>query len=117
MQYQEFEKAVDQLTEIANLPAASKAPEFLYDKIRAYLLLSRCYRQLGNFESAEGAIRLALELDGSDPLLHRELGYVYVALQRNTEAAEAFEDYLKRAPAAQDAGTIKNLINRLVIPE
>ncbi|MCB9253355.1 MAG: tetratricopeptide repeat protein [Bdellovibrionaceae bacterium] len=117
MQYQEFEKAVDQLTEIANLPAASKAPEFLYDKIRAYLLLSRCYRQLGNFESAEGAIRLALDLDASDPLLHRELGYVYVALQRNTEAAQAFEDYLKRAPAAQDAGTIKNLINRLVIPE
>jgi len=117
MDYQKFELAVTELTEVTNLPPVSKAPEFAYEKIRAYLLLSRCYRAMSKYESAEGTIRLALETDPDDPELHRELGYVYHALQRDKESVRAFEFYLNRNPAARDAEAIKGMIQNMVIDE
>lgn len=117
MKYEMFQKAVDELKKISNLPSLAKAPEFVYDKIRGYLLLSRCYRALNKPESAEAAIALAVEIDEADPELQRELGYVYYALQRDKESVRAFEKYLKRKPAAQDAVTIQGLINKLRIEQ
>ncbi len=117
MGYEKFDLAVTELTEVTNLPSLSKAPEFLYDKIRGYLLLSRCYRAQNKPESAEGTIKLALEIDNSDPELHRELGYVYYAMQRDKEGVREFEAYLNRNPAARDAATIKGLIQQMMIEE
>jgi tetratricopeptide (TPR) repeat protein len=115
MKYDRLDNAITELTEIANLPSTSKAPEFTYDKIRSYLLLSRCFRAQNKFDSAEGAIRLALENDSEDPELHRELGYVYHGLQRDKEAVKAFEFYLTRNPAATDSASIRSLIDTLQI--
>jgi len=117
MEYEKFDLAVLELTEVTNLPSLAKAPEYLYDKIRGYLLLSRCYRAQNKPESAEGTIKLALEIDATDPELHRELGYVYYALQRDKEGVRAFESYLTRNPAARDAATIKGLIQQMMIEE
>lgn len=117
MDYKKYEDAVTELTEITNLPSLSKAPEYVYDKIKAFVLLARCYRLLGRYESAEASILLALDIDPEDPVLHRELGYVYVAMQRNIEAVAEFRNYLSRSPAADDAEGIKRLMDKLVIPE
>lgn len=110
------EEAITELTEVANLPTLAK-PEAAYEKVRAYLLLSRAYRTLNQFESAEGTIHLALDIDANDPELHRELGYVYYGEQRPNEAVKAFEYYLNRNPAATDANTIRSLIRNSVIDE
>ncbi len=96
-------------------PPVSKAPEFYHDKIRSFLLLSRCFRAQNKADSAESAIRLAMDLDPNDPELHRELGYVYYALQRDKEGVKAFEFYLSRNPAARDADVIKGLIQKIMI--
>jgi tetratricopeptide (TPR) repeat protein len=116
MDFGKFEPAVLELTDITNLPALAK-PESAYEKVRAFLLLSRCYRELNRFDSAEGTIRLALETDPDDPELHRELGYVYHGLQRDKEAVAAFQFYLNRSPAASDAVTIKAIIQNSIIDE
>ena len=56
MKYEQFEKAIERLQLVSNLPSLNKAPEFVYDKIRAYLLLSRSYRNINKAESAEAAV-------------------------------------------------------------
>jgi tetratricopeptide (TPR) repeat protein len=117
MEYERYDDAVKELTKVANLPSLSKAPEFVYDKIRGYLLLSRCYRAKNELDSAEGAIKLALEIDSNDPELHRELGYVYYAEQRDKEGVKAFQYYLTKNPAARDADTIRGLISKMQIDD
>ena len=117
IEYEKYDDAISQLKKITNLPPAGQAPEFKAEKIRAYLLLSRCYRAKSQPDSGEASIRLALALDPHDPELHRELGYVYYAMQRDKEGVREFEMYLERSPAARDAAVIKGLIKKMVIEE
>lgn len=117
MEYKKYEKAAKGLAEVTNLPSLTKAPENVYDKVRAYLLLSRCYRALSRSDSAEGAIRLALQIDPDDAELHKELGYVYVSLQRDRDAVQAFKVFLSRKPAEKDAEQVRRWIKKLEIPE
>jgi len=115
MFYEKWEDAVTTITDVTNLPSLKNAPEYLYDKIRGYLLLSRCYRMLTRPESALAAVSLALDLDPEDPELHRERGYDYYALQRDQEGVKDFQYYLSRTPAAQDAETVRGLIQQMQI--
>jgi tetratricopeptide (TPR) repeat protein len=117
MEYARYDEAITELRRVTGLPSSTQAPELKGEKIRAYLLLSRCYRAKTQPESAEGAVKLALQLDANDPELHRELGYVYYSLQRDKEGVREFEYYLERSPAAQDAGAIRGLIKRMMIEE
>ncbi len=117
MEYENFDKAIEELKKVTALPSLSQAPEFKAEKTRAYLLLSRCYRAKNLPESGEAAIHLALSIDANDPELHRELGYVYYAMQRDKEGVKEFEIYLERNPAATDATAIRGLIKRMTIEE
>ena len=72
MEYEMYDKAIKELKKVTNLPPVSKAPEFYHDKIRAFLLLSRCFRAQNKADSAEAAIKLAIDLDQNDPELHRD---------------------------------------------
>ncbi len=117
LDYERFDAAIAELKKVTNLPSAEQAPEFKAEKIRAYLLLSRCYRAKSQFENAEAAVRLAITQDANDPELHRELGYVYYSMQRDVEGVKAFEFYLERNPAARDAPAIRNLIKKMVIEQ
>ncbi len=116
-EYRRFDEAVRELSHITTLPNRARAPEFTADKTRAYLWLSRVQRARNQYEGAEGAIRLALELGPNDPDLLKEQGFVYQGQRRDKEAAAAFESYLKRSPTAVDAEEIKKLIDALVIEE
>lgn len=111
------DRAIEELTHITRLPSPKENVEYTYDKIRAYLLLSRCYRKLEKFSSAEGAIRVALEMDNKAPELNKELGYVLLGLQRDKEAAAQFQIYLERNPAAEDISTIKMILQQIAIEE
>ncbi len=126
LDYEKFDDAIVELKKVSSLPSSAQAPEYRTEKIRAYLLLSRCYRSKKQPESAESAMKLAMSLDSSDPMkpelstdpeLHRELGYVYYLMQRDTEGVKEFEYYLERNPAARDSATIKGLIKKMVIEE
>jgi cytochrome c-type biogenesis protein CcmH/NrfG len=117
MEYEKYDLAVAELTKVSNLPSVAKAPEYIYDKIRGYLLLSRCYRLQGKLDGAEGAIRLALEIDGNDPELHRELGYVFYAQQRDKEGVKEFRRYINGNPTARDVDAIKGLIQKMEIED
>jgi tetratricopeptide (TPR) repeat protein len=117
MDYARYDEAITELRRVTGLPATAQAPELKGEKIRAYLLLSRCYRAKAQPESAEGAVKLALQMDSNDPELHRELGYVYYSMQRDKEGVREFEYYLERAPAAQDVSAIRGLIKRMMIEE
>src|SRR5690606_12847861 len=102
MHFKEWDKAVDMLSRVTNLPSPEKAPQFREQKMQAYLLLSKSFRAKRKPVSAEGAIRLALRIDPKNPELHRKLGYVYYAQQRDKEGVEAFEYFLKETPKARD---------------
>lgn len=117
MEYEMFDKAITELSRVSNLPSVAKSPQYFQDKVRAYLLLSRCFRAQNRNDSAEAAIKLALDLDSNDPELHRELGYVYYALQRDKEGVKAFNFYLSRSPAATDGEVIRGLIQKMMIEE
>jgi tetratricopeptide (TPR) repeat protein len=114
MEYEKYDLAIQELAKVTNLPSETKAPEYKRDRMRAFLLLSGCYRAQSKAENAEGAIKMALSLEPTEPELHRELGYVYYTEQRFGEAAKAFQFYLSRVPAASDAPTIKALIKKTV---
>lgn len=58
-----------------------------------------------------------MDVDPNDPELHRELGYVYLALQRNREGVKEFEIYIQRNPAGADVENIKRLIKTMAIEE
>jgi tetratricopeptide (TPR) repeat protein len=117
MQFQKYDNAIRELSKVTNLPSIKKAPEFRYEKIRAYLLLARCYKAQTKLEGAEGAIKLAIELDPTDPELQRELGYVYYAQQRDKEGAEIFEKYLKQNPNARDTAAVKGMLQKMRIEQ
>lgn len=115
--YDKYDSAIKVLSKIVNLPGEAKAPAFRADRTQAFLQLSRSYRALNLPRNAEGAIKLALEIDKDDPELHRELGYVYHDLQRYREGVKEFELYLQRKPAGFDVESIKSLIKKMAIEE
>jgi len=117
MMYGKLPEAIEELSKITNLPPVTKAPEFVHDKIRAFLLLARVYRAQSKLEPAESAIKMALSIDNNDPELHRELGYIYYSQQRDKEGVHEFETYLEKNPAATDSQEIKQLIQNMMIEE
>jgi len=115
--YVKLPEAIEELSKMTDLPPVTKAPEFVHDKIRAFLLLARVYRAQSKLEPAESAIKMALSIDNNDPELHRELGYIYYSQQRDKEGVHEFETYLEKNPAATDSQEIKQLIQNMMIEE
>jgi len=111
------DKAIAVLTDVTNSEDLANTPQINYSKVRAYLLLSKTYRSKGQVNAAEGSIRLALQLDSTIAELHRELGYVYQALQQDKAAIRAFKEYLTRKPAEQDASDVKKMLKQLEMPK
>ncbi len=118
MRYGQYKEAVVELSKITNLPSensADKAKAAQYVKVRltAYYLLSGCYRLMAKPDLAEGAVKLGLSIDTENPLLRRELCFVYSDLQRFPEATRECESYLRRNPAAEDAERIKKKLREM----
>ena len=66
------------------------------------------------FEEAQKEFELTLSTGGENiALAHKYLGGLYMSAQKNKEAADELEKYLKLDPKAPDADRIKGTIKEL----
>ena len=70
-----------------------------------------------NQQKAEELYLRALQLDTPFPAAHRGLGMLYEKLDRKTDAANEYEEYLELAPTAIDGERIKRRIEALRRPQ
>lgn len=87
---------------------------------RAYFLLGEVYRRSGqgerSIQDAMAAYREAARLDASYADPERELGRLYRAQHRHTEARAALERYLLWRPEAVEAPIIRGYLAELEKP-
>jgi cytochrome c-type biogenesis protein CcmH/NrfG len=67
--------------------------------VTALLYLGRVYRRQQRYEQAAGALQIAARVAPRDPDVRRELGHLFLALQRPRQAAEQFRQATELAPA------------------
>ena len=73
--------------------------------------LYRKRAQPGDLALAASAYQAALREPGVSPATFRDLGTTLKRLGNNTAAQDAFREYLKRAPDANDAAMIRSYLN------
>ncbi|MFN7966571.1 MAG: tetratricopeptide repeat protein [Acidobacteriota bacterium] len=93
----------DQVMADANLPPREGAA--LHYNLAVALMDS------SNFDSAVNHLNKSLELNPGMADAYKLLGQCYLALGKNADAIKSFEAYLAGAPNADDASTIKQVIN------
>jgi cytochrome c-type biogenesis protein CcmH/NrfG len=100
-----FPEAIDAYQKALNL-----APE----NVDVMVDMGTCYRNTGQPQKAVEAYRRALAINPNHLNAHRNLGVVSAFdLGDRKTAVHAFEEYLRLAPNAQDAGQVKQLIANL----
>lgn len=95
---------------------ASKAATILAPQsINAHLLYGTILRLDKQYATSEKELKLAKTLSKDTPIaeIHWQLGLLYNKLNRNTEAADELEIFLKIQPKNPDAQKIKELIAKL----
>ncbi len=76
--------------------------------------MGTCYRRTGKPDVAVSEYRKALEINPNHPMALRNLGVVLeYDLKDNKQAIQTFEKYLQVAPNAQDAGNVKEEIEKM----
>jgi len=79
--------------------------------------MGTCYRNTGQPQKAVEAYRKALAVNPNHLNAHRNLGVVSAFdLGDRKTAVQAFEEYLRLAPNAQDAAQVRQLIANLKSP-
>lgn len=78
-----------------------------------YTSLARCYRLLGDFDSAEGMLDEAKALESGNSQIYRELGAIYEVQGKVDAAIEAYEKYLRLSPKAKDASQVQLRVKQL----
>lgn len=80
----------------------------------AHFYLGRALAYLGNFDDAEKELSTAISLGGDQMKeAHRYLGAIYHARGDDARAIAQLETYLKVAPKAEDADSVRQLIRQL----
>ena len=92
------------------IKSLEKAVTIDYGYVEALLALGRLKRRQNSFDQARELLLRALKADANNPLIHRELGYVYRAVGQGGLAAESFKTYLTLMPSATDRSEIEGLI-------
>jgi tetratricopeptide (TPR) repeat protein len=75
--------------------------------------LAQTYHRKGDEVAAVEQYLRAIELDPEDASFRLALGISYEKLQKRAEAAAAYEEYLRLAPAAPDAEKVRARIGQL----
>jgi tetratricopeptide (TPR) repeat protein len=127
---EKFTDAINQLGKVAQLPLEQnvkdkRAPTGLRKeptgyknyRLKALLLLSRCYRKLNRMEQAEGFVNSGLAIEPENLDLRLERGYVLHALGRFRDASEDFNFFLAKNPNASEATEVKQLLKDTLIEE
>jgi len=80
----------------------------------AHFYLGRALAYLGSFDDAERELNTAITLGGDQMKeAHRYLGAIYHARGDDTRAIAQLETYLRIAPNAEDAESVRQLIKQL----
>ena len=100
------------------IPAATKAAEACVtlrsDSVDAHLLYGTMLRLGGGYQDAETELKKALSLAKTpNPDIHWQLALLFNNLNRNKEAADELEAFLKISPEAADKKEIRDLIAKL----
>ena len=74
----------------------------------AHSALGRVLAKAERYEAAAAELKKAISLDATDAAAFYVLGYALRSLQRDIEAAEAYERYLELTPDATDAPQIRS---------
>lgn len=106
--------------QLNQIPAATKAAEACVtlrsDAVDAHLLYGTLLRLGGGYQEAETELKKALSLAKTPvPDIHWQLALLYNKLNRNKEAADQLEAFLKISPDAADKKEIRDLIAKLRI--
>ncbi|HEV2915544.1 MAG TPA: tetratricopeptide repeat protein, partial [Pyrinomonadaceae bacterium] len=104
-----------ELTSGAKRKAAKKREKYTPEEEERELLATPAGQEnwKTNRQKAELLYVQALELDASNPLVHRGLGMLFEKSQRNREAIREYERYLDLAPDAPDRERIKYRLENL----
>ncbi len=98
-----------------SIEAFRAATILLPKSVNAQLWYGTVLRLEEKYDNAEKALKLAKTLSKKQPIaeIHWQLALLYNKLERNEEAADELESYLKILPDSPDAKKIKDLIARL----
>jgi predicted Zn-dependent protease len=91
-----------------------RATELTSNHSLAHLYLGRVLVSLHRLNEAEKELKRVIELGGdSVPLAYRYLGALYAEAEAYPWAIEALEKYLKLAPQAKDAQSVREIVQEL----
>ncbi len=78
-----------------------------------YIKMARCYRLLGNLDSALTMLNEAERLESGNFNIYKELGALYHIQGAYIKAVESYRKYLQLSPRAKDKIFIENQINAI----
>jgi len=87
-----------------------KAVTIDFSYVEALLSLGILKRKQNSYEQSRELLLRALKQEPNNPIIHKELGYVYRAVGQGVLAAESFNTYLTLMPSATDRSEIEALI-------
>ncbi|MDD3013073.1 MAG: tetratricopeptide repeat protein [Candidatus Gastranaerophilales bacterium] len=79
----------------------------------AYLGLGMAYKELGRYDDAYKATRMAIKLKPSYYQAYYNLGLILEMQGRNQEAIQAYDKFLDEVPGAEKFSDARQRINRL----
>jgi tetratricopeptide (TPR) repeat protein len=86
---------------IENYEKALKLSDEASDEI--YMDIAFEYENLGNFDKAIDALKMALKLNAENEAVLYELGFCYAAIEKEEEWAEFLQDYINEHPYSETA--------------
>lgn len=105
----DYKSSIDSLRSAATLAPTSQNAPFVHYYLGMALI------KIGKPDEAETSLKKAYELGGNriNPDVHMALAQIYSNNKRYKEAADQLELYLKEAPDAGNAESLRNLIKQL----
>jgi len=83
------------------------------DSAEAHYELARCYWALNDWPDAEGHVRKALELNKDSAPSHVLMGNIFLRHRDANSALQEFRESLRLDPDGPQAGSVKEMINKI----
>jgi tetratricopeptide (TPR) repeat protein len=90
-----------------------RAIELEPENAEAHTNLGKVLVRQEQFDAGIAELQLALQYDPEDPAAYYVLGFALRAVERNVEASEAYEMFLKLMPEARDSGKMRDWVKHI----
>jgi regulator of sirC expression with transglutaminase-like and TPR domain len=104
----QIERVIGQPVELSSMQLAPARPQLIVARMLRNLKMQLLRRD--DYVAARSVIERLVAIDRCNPIEQRDLGLVYVRIDRPGEAIRAFNVYLQAVPDADDAEEIRSLI-------